>query len=125
MADTTVPLTTLTPGAAAVAEPEGTAITAANTHTITLPRGVCPDEVVVRVVNTTAAEKVVTVTAGDAPPSIAGEPKKIDVTLAEGDTTPTVAYVQLSSAQMQDDGTVVITVAANTTGFLTAFRVSP
>lgn len=123
MADTAISLTELAPGAAAVAEPAGTAIVHANTHTITPGRSVDPREIVLRIVNTTASEKVATVTAGDAPPNQAGEPVKIDVTLAAGNVTPTVAYVQPSSAHVQDNGTIVVTVAASMTGFITALHV--
>lgn len=122
MADTAIPLTELSAGGAAVAEPAGTAIVAANTHTITLPRDVTPEEVVVRIKHTTASEKDVTVTAGDAPPNLDGEPADIVAVMGAGDSTPTVKYVQLSSAQVQDDGTVVITVESGTTGTLAALH---
>lgn len=121
MADTAIALTDLTPGSS-TASPAGTAIVAANTHTITLPRDVCPEEVILRVVNTTNASKVATVTAGDAPPSTSGEVGTTTATLADGSTTPTSAYIPLSSKHLQSDGTIVVTVAAAMTGFLTAFR---
>lgn len=121
MADTAVPLTTLTPGVS-VAQPAGTAIVAANTHTITLPRDVSPEEVILRVVNTTASTKVATVTAGDAPPSGPGEIGATTASLADGSTTPTAAFIPLSSKHLQSDGTIVVTVAASMTGFLTALR---
>lgn len=119
MADTAIPLTTLTPGTG-IAQPAGTAITAANTHTITLPGNVCPEEVVLRVVNTTAAIKVATVTAGDAPPSGAGEVATSTVSLADGSVTPTAGLIPLSSKHLQSDGTIVVTVAAAMTGTIAA-----
>lgn len=120
MADTAIALTDLTPGTS-TASPAGTAIVAANTHTITLG-GAAPEEVIVRVVNTTNATKVATITAGDTPPSGAGEVGTTTASLTDGSTTPTSAYIPLSSKHLQSDGTVVITVAASMTGFITAFR---
>lgn len=121
MADTAIPLTALTPGTG-VAFPTGTAIVHANTHTITLPRDVAPEEVVVVVTNTTNAEKVATVTAGDAPPALDGETGTSTVTLADGSTTATRGLIPLSSKHLQSDGTVVITVAASMTGTIAALR---
>lgn len=117
MADTALTVTTITPGTAA-AVPAGTAIVHANTHTITLPRGACPEEMFVLAVNTTASEKIVTVTAGDAPPSGSGEVGTTTSTLAAGDSTPTRSVIPLSSKHLQSDGTIVITVASSMTGTL-------
>lgn len=124
MADTALSLTDLAPGGAAVAEPTGVAIVPANTHTLTLARDVDPTEVVLRLVNTAAAEKDITVTAGDAPPNVDGEPAAIVATLAAGDATPQVAYVQLSSAQVSEDGTVVVTVESGTAGTIAALHLA-
>lgn len=122
MADTAIPITTLTAGAT-TAVPAGTAIVAANTHTITLGR-IPADEVVLLVTNTTNAEKVATLTAGDAPPSTAGEPAATTATLADGSTTPTRAFIRCSSAKhQQSDGTLVVTVASGMTGTISALHV--
>lgn len=123
MADTAITVTTLTPGAA-TASPAGTAIVHANNHVITLPRGATPEEIVIRCVNTTASEKIVTVTAGDSPPASGGEPAAITSTLAAGNSTPTESYIRgLSSKNLQSNGTIVITVAASMTGFIAALWV--
>ena len=120
MAVTTVPLTALASGS--TADVAGTAIVAANTHTITPTERL--SKVIIRLVNTTAASKVFTLVAGDNPPADAAGQGNLTVTLADGSTTPTVAYLaNLESARfLQNDGTVNITVAAATTGTITAFQ---
>lgn len=125
MADTEVTLIPLPVGVAVDVDGDaGEAITAANTHTITLPREVRPEQVILRLTNTTAAEKKFTVKAGSVPPGSKGESRDLVVTLADGDTTPTVAFVTLDSARfLTDEGTIVVTVAANTTGYIAAFQV--
>ena len=125
MADTEVALIPLLEGVAVdVAGDDGEAIVAANTHTVTLPRGVRPEQVILRLTNTTAASKAFTVKAGSVPPGSAGESDDLVVTLADGSSTPTVAFVTLASSRfLTADGTVVVTVAANTTGYIAAFQV--
>lgn len=119
MADTAVTVTKLTPGSS-TADVAGTAIVAANTHTITIPTGAAPEEIVLRLRNTTAATKVLTVTAGDAPHAAAAS--KLDVSLTDGSSTPQVAWVPLASSKFLKKGsTVVVTVAASTTGDISAF----
>lgn len=120
MADSTVHVASLTRNTV-LANPAGTAITAANTHTITPTRG--SDRLLIRITNTTASTKVATITAGDNPPADAAGQGDLDVSLTIGSTTPETAYVAIESARFyKSDGTIVITVAASMTGFIEAFQ---
>jgi hypothetical protein len=122
MADTAIPITTLTAGAS-TAVPAGTAIVAADNHVITLGR-IPADEIVLLITNTTASTKVATLTAGDAPPSTAGEPAATTASLTAGNTTPTRAFIRCSSAKHQQaDGTLVVTVESAMTGTISALHV--
>lgn len=119
MANTAIPNTQLVAGSQA--DVAGTAVVAANTHVITPTKG--SRKVLLRFKNTTASTKVWTVVAGDNPPASSAGQGDTTVSLTDGSTTPTVAFVCLDSARhMQDDGTVLVTVAASTTGFITAFQ---
>lgn len=120
MAVTTIPITALASGS--TADVAGTAIAAANTHTLTPTKRL--SKVVIRLVNTTAAAKVFTLLAGDNPPADAAGQGNLTVSLADGSSTPVVVYLSnLESARfIQNDGTVNITVASATTGFITAFQ---
>lgn len=123
MSDTAIPVTKLAPGVA-TADVAGTAIVAANTHTITLPAHACLEEILVRVKNTTASTKVATVTAGSNPPATLPLATGTAALLTDGSSTPTYAWIPLSSAQhSQKDGTCVITVASGMTGTIAAFWV--
>lgn len=122
MATTAIPISTLTAGAS-TAVPAGTAIVAADDHVITLGR-IPADEVVILVTNTTNATKVATLTAGDAPPALDGEPAATTASLTDGSTTPTRAFIRASSAKhQQSDGTLVVTVASGMTGTISALHV--
>jgi hypothetical protein len=119
MANTTIPLSQMAMGANA--DPAGTAIVAANTHTITPSKGW--RKLLVRVSHTTASAKVVTFTAGDSPPADASGQGDLAVSFADGSTTPVVKWFLVDSSRFeQSDGSVVITVAASTTGTITAFQ---
>jgi len=126
MARTVIPLTTLTANTA-VADPSngGTAIDATNNHYINL--GNVPlEEVVIRVKNTTASTKTVTIKAGANPPAdAAGQGDSGTLSLTDGSTTPTYGWFgPLTSARfVQADGTVNIDVAASMTGYIAAFRI--
>lgn len=103
----------------ATADPAGTAIVAANTHVIT-PTGPS-SKLAIRLTNTTASEKIITILAGDNPPADAAGQGDLAITFAAGDSTPVVKWVVIESARfIQDDGTVHITVASATTGFIAA-----
>lgn len=120
MAVTTVPNTPLTPGS--TLDVAGTVIAAANTHTITPTKPL--RKVIIRLTNTFGGAKVFTLLAGDNPPADAAGQGNLTVSLADGSVTPTVAYLTgLESARfLQNDGTLNITVAAATTGFIAAFQ---
>ncbi len=120
MADTAITGTDLTLNAA-VADPEGTAIVHANTHVIT-PTGPS-SKLAIRLTNTTAASKVMTILAGDNPPADAAGQGDLAITFADGSTTPVVKWVVIESARfIQNNGTIRITVAASTTGFISAIE---
>lgn len=120
MADTAIPITALVQNTA-VANPAGTAIVAANTHTITPTKGT--RKLLLRLTNTTASTKVLTVTAGDKPLANASGQGVLDVSLTDGSTTPQIAWVTVEAARfMKSNGTFVITVASGTTGNIAAFQ---
>ena len=123
MANTAVAATQLVANTAAAYVPgtTGTAIVHANTHVIT-PAGPLGKLVVV-VTNTFAGEKVVTFLAGDNPPANAEGLGTTTMTLAAGNVTPTNNMIVLEGARfLQNDGTVHVTVAADMTGFITAYQ---
>ena len=114
MADTAIPITSLGLNAN-TANPAGTAIVAANNHVVTPDRAT--KRLAIRLTNTTASSKVFTVVAGDSPPANAAGQGDIEITLTDGSTTPQITCVVVESARfIQSDGTVVVTVAAATTG---------
>jgi hypothetical protein len=120
MADTAIPITAMVQNTA-VANPAGTAIVAANTHTITPTKGT--RKLLLRLTNTTAATKILTVTAGDKPVAGSSGQGVLDVSLTDGSTTPQIAWVTIESARfMKSNGTIVITVAAATTGNIAAYQ---
>lgn len=108
---------------AATADAAGTALDATNGHA--LPASNYPlDTYILRITNTTAAEKVITIKAGDNPPADAAGQGDLAITFAAGDSTPVVKFVTLESARfIQNDGTVLIDCAASTTGFISAWRI--
>lgn len=118
MADTAIPLTSLTINAT-TANPAGTAIVAANDHVITPDRST--RQIAIRLTNTTASTKVFTVVAGDSPPADAAGQGDLTVSLTDGSTTPQITWAVVDTARFRhDDGTIKITVAAATTGNIAA-----
>lgn len=119
MANTAIPISSLSKGTNA--DVAGTAIVAANTHVITPTKR--DGKLLIRLVNTTAASKAFTVAAGDSPPAASAGQGSVAISLADGSTTPVTGWVCIDSARhMQSNGTIEITVAASTTGFITAFQ---
>jgi hypothetical protein len=112
MADTAIPISQLVSGTNA--DVAGTAIVAANGHVITPTKR--SGKVLIRLRNTFAGAKVFTVEAGDNPPaSSAGQ--------GDGSTTAVDGWLCLETARfLQSNGTIRITVAASTTGTITAFQ---
>lgn len=120
MADTAIPITAFVQNTA-VAKPAGTAVVAANTHTITPTKGT--RKLLLRLTNTTASTKVWTITAGDKPAAGASGQGVLDISLTDGSTTPQETWVTIEAARfLKSNGTVVITVASATTGNIAAFQ---
>lgn len=118
MADTAVHSTALT-AATFVADPVGTTIVAGNNHVVdctVYP----PERTVLRIKQTDASARVATITAGDNPPADAAGQGTITKSMAQNE----VWWVgPLSSSRfLQNDGTVIVTVAASFAGTIEAFR---
>jgi hypothetical protein len=121
MANTAVPNTALAYGS--TADVAGTAVVAGNTHVITPTKH--DGKVLLRFKNTTASTKVWTLVAGDNPPADQSGVGDLTVSLTDGSTTPQIAWVMADSSRfMQSNGTYEVTVAASTTGTLTAFQLA-
>jgi hypothetical protein len=122
MARATVLVTACTKNAA-TADAAGTALDATNGHAI--PASNYPlDSYLLRLTNTTAAEKIITIKAGDNPPAASAGQGDLAITFAAGDSTAVVKFVTLESARfMQDDGTILIDMASGTTGFVSCWRI--
>jgi hypothetical protein len=123
MARAAVPITALSTTGTDVKVGTGTALDATNHHVITLT---CPlEELVIRVENTTASTKAVTIKAGDNPPAESAGQGDLSVSLTAGNSTAQLAQVAgLESARfVQNDGTLLVDVASGMTGFIAAYRV--
>lgn len=119
MANTAITMNSLALGDNAL--PTAVAIVHANTHVITPTQN--SSKVLIRCTNTTASSKVFTVVAGDKPVAGSSGQGDLTFTLTDGSTTPTERWLVLESARfMQSNGTYEITVAASTTGFITAMQ---
>ena len=106
-----------------VADPAGTNLDATNSHVFTATHPT--DEYVIRVKNTTASTKTVTLKAGDNPPADSAGQGDLVLSLTDGSSTATVKWFGpfTSSRFLQNDGTVNIDVAASMTGAITVFRI--
>ena len=123
MARAAVPITALSTTGTDVKAGTGTALDATNHHVVTLT---CPlEELVIRVENTTASTKAVTIKAGDNPPAESAGQGDLSVSLTAGNSTAQLAQVAgLESARfIQNDGTLLVDVASGMTGFIAAYRV--
>ena len=105
------------------ANPAGTALDATNSHVFTPTSPL--HEYVIRVDNTTASTKTVTVAAGDNPPADSAGQGSLVCSLTAGNVTTQVKWVgPLESARfIQNDGTVSIDVDASMTGTITVFQI--
>lgn len=121
MADTALTATAHVPNTStALVVSAGTAIDATGTLTIT-PGGPIKKMLII-VVNTTASQKVATITAGVNPPA-ANAGADLTITLAAGDSLPTISIVQLSSSKYaQVNGKIKMTFASGMTGFVKAIQ---
>jgi hypothetical protein len=117
VARTNVPITDLLANAENE-NPASTAIDAANNHVI--PAGAKTRRLLLRIVNTFAGSKTVTIKAGVNPPSVRAGIGDLAVVMgAQND----VAYVVLESARFaQANGDIYVDVAAATTGSILALR---
>jgi L-asparagine transporter-like permease len=100
----------------------GVAITAANG--VTLAAAGNTGRLLLEIINTTAAEKVITVVAPtDNPHAVRASLGNLAITFAAGNSTPVVKYVVLESARFaQTSGAIHVDFAADTTGFVRAYR---
>lgn len=104
----------------ALADPAGVNADATNSHVLTPT--VPLSHVVLRITHTTATTKTLTVKAGDNPPATAAGQGDLVVSCAAGNVTPVVKFLVLSSDRFQqDDGTILVDLAAGFTGALAAF----
>ena len=122
MARSAITYTDLTANTA-VADVAGTNVDATNSNTIAKA---VPERTILRITNTTASTKTVTIKAGSTnPPAVAGGLGDLVVSLTAGNVTTQVAFVGPldSSRFLQADGSLSLDVAASMTGTITAFRV--
>jgi hypothetical protein len=107
---------------AATAAPTAVAIDATNGAVVAA--GSNTGRLLLEIVNTTAAEKVITVVAPtDNPHAVRSSLGSLAITFAAGNSTAQVKYIVIESARFaQTDGTILIDFASSTTGTLRAYR---
>lgn len=115
MARTAITVDALTESTSAT--PTSTTIDATNSHVI--PATAQVGETVLRINNTTASTKIVTIKAGANPPAVAAGLGDLAISLAQNVT----GVVTLDTARfLQADGTVNVDVAASMTGTIEAYQ---
>lgn len=118
MARTAVTVTTLTANAGTT-EPAGTTADPTNDHVIS---GIPPEELLIRLANTNGSDRVATIVAGDDPPADAAGQGDLAITVPA--TSGVVWVGPLTSARfIQNDGTVLVDLAASFAGTVTAYRI--
>lgn len=122
MSRTVIPVSNMVANAV-TADPAGTAIDATNSHYVA--PGVHPEEILIRVRNTTNATKVATLKAGKNPPADAAGQGDLAVSLTAGNVTPQIGWIgPVTSARfVQGDGSLNIDIGAGMTGDITVFGV--
>jgi len=119
MARTNVPIVTLSRTGAATTT--GTVADTTNDHVVDLA-GVPLEEIVFRFTNTNGSDRVATIVAGDSPPALSSGQGNLDITVPA--TTGNMTVSGLESARfIQNDGTVLIDLAASYAGTVVAERV--
>lgn len=118
MARTAVPYSPLVPNSN-LADPAGTTLDATNDHVIAAAR---PEQTVLRVTNTSGADRIVTIKAGDYPPAWAAGLGDLAVTVAATTGVQWIGPFE-SGRFLQNNGTLEIDVVASHTGTITAFLV--
>ncbi len=99
-------------------DPAGTALDATNDHVI---NDAIPERTVLRITNTSGADRIVTVKAGDYPPAMAAGQGDLTVTVVA--TTGVQWLGPFESGRfIQADGTMEIDIVASHTGTITAFK---
>lgn len=121
MARTAVTVTAITP-TAGIAESAGTAADPTNDHVVTLPASACLEEMLFVFKNTNGTDRVATIVAGDNPPAIRAGQGDLAITVPA--TTGVMMIGGLESARfLQDDGTLLIDLAASFAGTVHAYRI--
>lgn len=121
MARTAVTVTSLAKNTG-TAEAAGTTADTTNDHVITLPAGINSEHILIRLANTNGSDRVATILAGDNPPALSSGLGNLDVTVP---ATSGVMWVgPLESARFQqDDGTILVDLAASFAGTVTAYSI--
>ena len=114
MARTAVTVTTATPGTA-YNTPAGTDADPTNDHVITLPAGAMLEEMSIRLTNTNGSDRVATIKAGDNPPALSAGQGDKDITVPATSGDVTISGLE-SARYLQDDGTLLIDLAASFAG---------
>ena len=118
MARTAVTVTTLTSGAG-VAESAGTAADPTNDHVVTVDFPL--EELLLVFKNTNGSNRVATIVAGDNPPALSAGQGNLDITVPA--TTGVMMVTGLESDRyLQNDGTLLIDLAASFAGTVHAYR---
>ncbi|HEY9476476.1 MAG TPA: hypothetical protein VIS06_21830 [Mycobacteriales bacterium] len=102
-----------------LADPAGTTIDATNSHVIDAAQ---PELTVLRVTNTAASDKVVTVKAGPNPPALAGGLGDLAVTVVATSGVQWIGPFE-SGRFIQADGSMLVDIASGHAGKITAFLV--
>jgi hypothetical protein len=121
MARTNVPVTSLALDAKVDAP---AAVVIVHASGATIAAGGDTRKLLVVLTNTTAAEKIMTIKAPTTNPNaVRSGIGDLAITFAAGNVTAQVKYVVLESARFaQADGSISIDFAADTTGFMNAYR---
>ena len=119
MARTAVTIETLSRTGAT--SPTGTTADPTNDHSVDLA-GVPLEEIIFRFTNTNASDRVATIMAGDNPPALSSGQGNLDITVLATSGDMTVAGLE-SARFLQNDGTVLIDLAASFAGKVYAVRV--
>lgn len=101
--------------------PAGTTADTTNDHVVNLG-GYPLEEFVFRFTNTNGSDRVATIVAGDSPPAFSSGQGNLDITVPATSGDMTVAGLE-SARFMQDDGTILIDLAASYAGTVAAMRV--
>lgn len=102
-----------------LSDPAGTSLDATNSHVVNSAE---PERTVLRVTNTAASDKVITIKAGANPPALAAGLGDLAVTVTASTGVQFIGPFE-SGRFLQSDGSLNIDVASGMTGKITAFLV--